>query len=1053
MNGFVYIPAAQRGNTIFNRQRGPGVPAFERGDSITASLVSREDGRALLRTPDDFSFSVPADSVKGDVGDVLHFKVINRDKSGLALRQIFPGAYEAVQAAIKRGNAGIEDVGNVAKSLEQMNEEAQYRYDSDKEEQIKVAQAVAHVRRSQRFMSLNSTQAAIAAIAAMGLDLHKISFFTLSNVIQEVEAMPEYANQGNAGTQANQANQANPKNPEASATSSATPPEKSISFEITESLPDGAVAYLLHSGKEITPESIYAARYSSAPEKPIDLAGWDSLDKQITKRFNREGIENNPKNIEAARFLVAYDLPITRHNIEMSVMLRNLDLVPKAIETVQKLPSIKPQDVQTILEAGKPLDLDHLFDAEAYQTQPAQSSQSGQEIVYVAEEKIITAKRQLAEIQWQMTVQAAIRLAHKGIKIDTEPLEELVNHLRTLERDGHAKALRAMGMEDTNQGINKMRDVFRVIQEMRPIITHAASNIAAKVLSKQVNFTLTGVHHEAITNQAQLVYEAGSMAPKEAFGQVENQFEGLLFKLGIKPTAENIRAATILSRNEMDITQSAIDSIKGIDAKMGLVMDRLHPMMAAQMLKDGLLPLNMHMDEILNYIRKFEDHKGYSGREKIAQYILEMDRSRVLTQPQREGMIAIYRMLNLIQKNGAAALGLALKQDAPLTLGSLMEAAKYYDEKGAHAVVDAHVDDDYGGKAPPKPPESIRASIAQAASLSASFGSYSGTLSYTDLLADSLTDKATPDNLQEWLKNENKPVEDVLKEAQQKGVTGFEPDLERAAQAMRQFIEAPPALITMLQKSGMIPTPDNIKAARESKENALIKALQGAANEIRANNKGLGAYLDEEFFNNENLISTLAGEGGQREIIEKLWNALGEAAPTEAVKEAQGLLAAQYAAADDGNLEIPIQLNGRMASLKMYTLNEDAVAGGTPKTFLSLNTEGLGIVQSFFTLDSVPDSALDSVQNNGSGNEKGKSVSMTFAVESQAARIKLESNKDLLVAMLQEAGYEISDITFTYAIKEEQKITQAPQGREAAVDPEEEVFDVPLELSDYEFRV
>lgn len=974
MNGFVFVPST--GNTqagglmsVFNRGARSSAPSLVSGDVITALLTSREDGKAALRTEDDFTFTVPGNSVQGDVGETLHFKVVSQDRSGLALRQVFPHLQAAKEASIERGNAGIEDVQYVAKSLEQMNEEAAYRAEEQKDQQVKASQVLSQVRRSQRFVEGNSTRAAIAAIAAAGLDLNKIGFFELSNVIQEIEAMPDAS-------------------PEAATAFGGEAEAGYTAPVITETLPDPAVAYLLKSGKEITQETVYAARYSTAGDAPVDLEKWDTLDKQIAKRFKREDIENTPQNMEAAKFLVAYNLPITRQNIEHAVMLRNADLVPTAIETAQKLPNIKPQDVKAVLEAGQPLNLQHLIDVQSnvdYDTQPVSESQ------YVPREKLVTAQRQLAEIQWKMTVQAAIRLAHKGIEINTEPLQELVEHLRSLESEGHAKALRAMGSDVSHTA--QMEQIFRAIEDIKPVAAHIHANVQAKVLNRQVDFNLAGVHKAAKAYKA----NATMADPRygDDFDKVSDQFKPLLSRLGVAPTNENIRAAMILSRNEMDVALPAIEAVKTIDAKIAAVTDRLSPMMAAQMLKDGHKPLTMHMDELLSYIRKFEEQHGYSGGDKIAQYILEMDRSNTLTPEERSGMIDVYRMLHIIQKNGSAALGLALKQSSPLTLGSLMEAAKFYE---------SHKKD---------------------------LNAQPGPVSYTDLLADAVIDKGAPPILQQWLPDD-KPLEDMLH--QSPVPPSFKPDIEMATEAVRQFTEAPPSLIVMLQNAGVLPTPENIKAARKRVENTMLEALAEAIAEIRANNPGLDALLEPSDIGGA-LRELMDGEESHKKLTDQLLDALGDAPQTEAVKEAQALLTLQSAMSDDDDaIDVPLQLNGRYANLKLYTLNENAVADGSARAFLTLATEGLGNVQSYFDLDD------------------GK-VNLQFAVEGPVARLQLEANIETLRALLEEAGYEIGDLVFTYLPSSELESEEPSlvDGKEIAVDPEEEY--TPLEVSDYEFTV
>ena len=1040
MNGFVYVPSAQNSSgilSIFNRQNSRGGFTFSNGDTISATLTSRADGNATLHTPDDFTFTVPGDSISGNVGDVLHFKVIRQDSSGLALKQIHA---QKLEASIARGNAGIDDVNFVSTSLEKMNEEAEYRAAAHKDQQVKAAQIVSQIRRGQRDISNNATKSAIAAIAASGLDLNKVSFFTLNNVINEIESLPETQGGRSGSRQSNRRSENN-----------ITTAVNKVQSLLSGGIADTAIAQLLKGGMDITPEQVYASRYMGGQEEPSYLDNWDTLDRQISRRFDRHGIENNQRNMDAARFLVANNIPINQHNIEATVLLRNLEHIPAemlqsqieltvsqgedpsqmklmpllssidmeaVLEAIKQLPDLQPQDVRTVMEAGQPLNLKHLYEAandradEVYK--PIETPVSS---IPVPEDHILTAQRQLVEIQWKMTVQAAVRLAHKGIKIDTTHLQELVMHLRSLERDSHGQYLRAAGTEDSAQNTARMEDIFSTIRQIRPVAFHLNANISGKILSRQIDFNLTAVH------QAALAYEAGSTMPDGRYGdslqKISNQFGPLLTRLGIEPTAENIRAATILSRNEIDVSMPDIEAIKAIDAKIAAVMDKLSPMMAAQMLKEGLRPLEMHVDEMLAYVRKFEDSHGYSNRDKIAQYILEMDRSKALTPQEREGMIAVYRMLNLIQKNGAAALGMAYKQDAPLTLGGLMEAARNYD--GKH--IDTSIGDGYIENIV-KPLVNIRTSLASA---TAAFGA-PRPLSYTHMLADAVIDKAAPPILQEWMPNEKEALEDLLQK--DPVPPSFKPNQDLAMQAVQQLTEAPPTLIAMLQNAGVMPSSKNIKAARDIKENKMISSLQKAIREIKASTKNLAEPFD---FDNSSLADILES-GGQKEVIQKLWDTLADAAPTEAVQDAMAMLASQYAMANDEAFEAPIPINGRLANLKLYTLNEDAVADGTARTFLSLATEGLGNVQSFFTIN-------------------GNQVNLQFAAENPAARARLEANKDSLFALLQEAGFDLGELTFTYNVREESSSALAPQGREVAVNPEEDHFGIPLNTSDYEFKV
>ncbi|MCL1997979.1 MAG: DUF6240 domain-containing protein [Turicibacter sp.] len=1053
MNGFLFIPNIKNNGllSVFNRQGGGNTPTFNNGDTLSATMTAREGDTATLRTADDFIFNVAANTVQGNVGDVLHFKIISQDKSGLALRQIFP---HGVEAAIKRGNAGIDDVQNAATSLERMNEEAEYRASVQKEEQAKVAQAISQIKRGQQSIANNATRAAISAIAASGLDLHKISFFSLNNIIQEIKNLPDIPkiNDNFYDTPILETPTRNAGDDIYTAYESL----EKVQGLLEGGLSDAAIASLLQSNKEITPETVYSNRYKGGRPQNDYLANWDSLEEQITRRFDRLGIQSNESNIDAAKFLIANNLPINRENVESTILLRNLQLIPQemlfeevktailsgenptdiklmpllssldmaeVLETVKSLPKLQPQDVRAVMEAGKTLNLEQIREAaelrEIQQTMPTTPTASPENIenlrIEIPPEKLdslelIKAQRQLAEIQWKMTVQAAVRLADKGISINTAHLQELVMQLRALERENNAGYLRAVGADDSRQNTLRMEDIFRTIQEIRPVAFHLNANISGKIMTNQVKFDLAGIH------QAAKAYEAMATTPSgrygDSFAKIADQFEGFLKNINIDPTAENIRAASILSRNNIDIALSTIEAIKAIDAKIAAVMDRLSPMMAAQMLKEGFTPLDMHMDEMLDYIRKFEQQHGYSGKDKIAQHIFEMDQSKILSEEERSGMIAIYRMLNLIHKNGSAALGMAMKQGVPLTLGNLMEAAKYYDGKK----LDVSADDNI--KNALTQPTSIRSMLAQA---------HQAALSYTDLLADAVIDKAAPKTLKKWgdANQQQRPLEDLLQEAPKP--PPFEPNQQLQVQALKQFTEAPPALIALLQQVGILPSPDNIKAARKLREENSLTSLQQVFEELKDT-----AILDN--MTSQNLANLLENGEPPKPLTKTLWDALENAPPTQAVRDAQHILAAKYHEQESAQfndlIDTPFLLNDRFANLKMYTLNESAVAAGTAKTFLTLLTTNLGNVQTTFT-------------------QQNSAVTLHFTVESPAVRIKLQTHLPLLQTLLQEQGFTLEQPTFTYATD-----SQLPQGKQADIDPEELEDSTLLQnFSEYEFVV
>lgn len=320
--------------------------------------------------------------------------------------------------------------------------------------------------------------------------------------------------------------------------------------------------------------------------------------------------------------------------------------------------------------------------------------------------KTVTAKRQLAEIQLRLTSEAMSTLMQKGIDIDTMPLKDVVDQLKSIEKDLYKTHLEIAGAEVNDENIGAMKDLYDKLSD----ITDLSAPTYQQVVHKDIPFTITDLSDaEQINTNSQLLqlqqasdtYENLQTQPnpkfKESFSKVVEQVEPLLNDLGIEATDENIRATKILVKNKMEVNEENILDIKLIDTKVSEVTTQLHPTIAANMIRDGLKPAQMHIDDVIKYMNKFEDLLGEDLSEKISSYIYEMDKAGELTQPERETMIGIYRMLYTIDKTQGRATGFVVKNDMDLTLNNLMEAANYYDRTNArYTDIDVKIDDKFG---------------------------------------------------------------------------------------------------------------------------------------------------------------------------------------------------------------------------------------------------------------------------------------------------------------------------------------------------------------------
>ena len=153
----------------------------------------------------------------------------------------------------------------------------------------------------------------------------------------------------------------------------------------------------------------------------------------------------------------------------------------------------------------------------------------------------------------------------------------------------------------------------------------------------------------------------------DSFRRIERQFPDLLKSMRLPAEREDVRAAVILSRSQVDINAKNVSIIKELDSKLASISEGLHPRIAVSLLTEGINPLEITIDELLAYINNFS---GKSSKGGLYTDILEIVKK--LEPVMRNAVISLYKALNIIMRNNGAALGFALKSRNIDTLGALL---------------------------------------------------------------------------------------------------------------------------------------------------------------------------------------------------------------------------------------------------------------------------------------------------------------------------------------------------------------------------------------------
>ena len=309
----------------------------------------------------------------------------------------------------------------------------------------------------------------------------------------------------------------------------------------------------------------------------------------------------------------------------------------------------------------------------------------------------LKAQRQLEELRLRMTLEAAGRLERKGISIETERLEKVVEELRRLEDSYYQKLLREADAENTQEAAEILKNTVQSMERLRYI----PSAVLSSTLAERENQTIPGLLSEgarlqAIFEKAGSAYETLMTVPNPEYGdsihKAFSRVDSLLSELNIDDTRANQRAARILGYNRMEITQEAIDQVKAYDMEVNALIRNLHPAVTVRMIKEGMNPLQMPIGELNNAIEQMKEEQGITSEDKFSTYLHRLEKENGITPQERKAYIGVYRLLYNIDKSDGAALGAVVKADQEVTLGNLLTAVR----TGRRGRVEAAINDDFG---------------------------------------------------------------------------------------------------------------------------------------------------------------------------------------------------------------------------------------------------------------------------------------------------------------------------------------------------------------------
>lgn len=499
------------------------------------------------------------------------------------------------------------------------------------------------------------------------------------------------------------------------------------------------VKYMLSEKMIPSIENIYMAQHSGASvgsikraEYYVDNSGYVNksaetqdmkyLEDSIKNIIESAGYESNQDNMSMAKDMVSSGIALTQEAFDIYSELKAIELpvdvnvladriastiadgkrpseaglleketlLDKANRLVDEVSSITDDAVKMVVAEDKPLTIRSLVNSGVT---PSNNDKS-EDISDNNSQNLLTARRLVAEIRLSMTVSSTYVLLKNNISVDTSELSLLVDELKEAENRQFESVFGKEFVADKERIASLFDETTSKVSELRDMPVAAIGRFAFRSST-----SLNMVYEESASLARE--YKAASLEYEKMFTEVRADLgdsikkafrnaEDILGEMGMEKSEDNTRAVRVLGYNQMEISRENISIIKDATDKVQSVIEKMHPSNTLELIRQGINPLEVDMDELENHLNKMESTDNEP--ERFSVFLNKLDEAGKITPEERESYIGIYRLINQIEKNDSAAIGTLINSNADINFKNLLSAVR----TGKHKGIDIKVDDNNG---------------------------------------------------------------------------------------------------------------------------------------------------------------------------------------------------------------------------------------------------------------------------------------------------------------------------------------------------------------------
>lgn len=465
-------------------------------------------------------------------------------------------------------------------------------------------------------------------------------------------------------------------------------------------LTDEAMKYMLVNDLEPTVENIYKAEFSSGTDyfadNSVKEAAWEDIKDQVIDIAKQSEVDDD-EAVAEAKWLVEHDVPLTTETVKAYDELKKITLPVDRDELLKSMTAAMAdgkQPKEAILN-----ETENLYEKAVRIADDFAKLEDGGDI---------RRRRQLEEVRLVMTAEANLTLLRKGINIETQPLEELVNKLKEAEKEFYRPLLLEEDSEEAalplsdevSKELSDKIEIYKatrsVIDELPRIPVKAVADVAVNDTENDFNLGKVSEAGEALRNEyirAGQSYETLMTAPRADMGDSMRKafanVDDILNDLDIDVNDTNRKAVRTLGYAQMEITKESIENIRQATNAVRSVIELMTPAKTLQMIRQGHNPLNENIYELE---RQLKDEPIEESAEKYSRFLWKLEKNGQITEDEKSAYIGMYRLFNQIEKQDGKVIGNVLANGMELTMQNMLSASRSNRQKN----LDVQIDDDFG---------------------------------------------------------------------------------------------------------------------------------------------------------------------------------------------------------------------------------------------------------------------------------------------------------------------------------------------------------------------